>query len=42
VIVNFSGGKAGFVRMELEAGALQNALMEKDLKANMSCQDSIH
>jgi hypothetical protein len=32
-IVNFNGGKAGFVRMVLRAGILQNSRIEKDLEA---------
>jgi hypothetical protein len=32
-IVNFSGGKVGFVRMVFKAGILQKSSLEMELKA---------
>ncbi|MEN9612142.1 MAG: hypothetical protein RLZZ628_2956 [Bacteroidota bacterium] len=36
--MDFSGGSAGFVQMNLKAGIVKNVLMRKDLRADMSCQ----
>jgi hypothetical protein len=40
-IVGFRSGKVGFVGMEFEAGIVQNTIIGKDSRANMSCKGSI-